>query len=54
MCKVRAARSQAIAMPEAAFAVADEVWQWANGGRIPIYRRTLRERVEEIRSQLIP
>ncbi len=51
---VRAARSQAIAQPDAAFAVAEEVWEWANRGRIPIYRRTLRERVEEIRSQLIP
>jgi UDP-N-acetylglucosamine:LPS N-acetylglucosamine transferase len=50
----RAANARRIAQPDAAFKVADEVWHWAQQGRIPIYRRSLRHRIEEIRSNLIP
>ena len=50
----RAANARSIARPEAAFEVADEIWAWAQKGHIPIYRRGLRERIEEIRSNLMP
>lgn len=50
----RAANARRIAQPDAAFKVADEVWHWAQQRRIPIYRRSLRHRIEEIRSNLIP
>ncbi len=50
----RAARARKIARPDAAFDVADEVWRWANHGRIPIYRRGLRDRIEAIRHNLMP
>ena len=50
----RAANARKVARPQAAFDVADEVWEWAQKGRIPIYRRGLRERIAEIRANLMP
>jgi UDP-N-acetylglucosamine:LPS N-acetylglucosamine transferase len=50
----RAERAKAVARPNSAFDVADEIMHWAEEGRIPIYRRSLRNRIEEIRSNLMP
>lgn len=50
----RAARCAQIARPNAAFEVADEVWYWANQGRVPNTRRSFRARIEELRSNLMP
>ncbi|MEO1440019.1 MAG: glycosyltransferase [Chloroflexota bacterium] len=52
--EARAAKARAAARPESAFEVADEIMHWAEKGRIPIYRRSLRTRIEEIRSNLMP
>jgi len=50
----RAARARAVAKPDAAFDVADEIMYWAEKGRIPIFRRSLRNRIDEIREDLMP
>ncbi len=50
----RAERSRQVAQPEAAFAVAEEVWKWANHGRIDNNKRSFFTRIEEIRSNLTP
>jgi 1,2-diacylglycerol 3-beta-galactosyltransferase len=50
----RSERSRQIARPNAAFEVAEQVWQWANHGRIPNSKRGILNRIEEIRSNLLP
>ena len=50
----RAAKSESIARPDAAFKVADEVWAQAQHGRIPTNRRGILHRIEEIRTNLLP
>lgn len=50
----RAEASRRIARPDAAFDVADEVWEWANYGRMPTNRRSIRNRLNDITSQFTP
>lgn len=56
--EARAAHSRSVARPNAAFDVAEQVWEWAQHGRITNERRSFRNRfgsqVEKIRTNWLP
>lgn len=50
----RSQDSLRVARPNAAAETAEVVWKWSNYGRIPTHRRNILNRIEEIRTNLLP